>query len=150
MKDILHVYGQVVIPSEKCPHCGYEAFVVQNQFTCCGRPATRKKPKKIIFEVDTGNCRRKRLSKAAQNELIKEQNNRCFYCNAEFGTARLWRGYYEYIVPEFDHVLPFAYCRSNDDIVAACRRCNRHKSSKLFNSRAEIIRHMKEYYEANS
>lgn len=69
----------------------------------------------------------------AQNlrrKILIEQMGRCAYCNAGLDDETL----------EWDHFIPFSYlgCNPQNNWVAACRACNRTKSSRVFSSEADL------------
>jgi len=65
---------------------------------------------------------------------IAEQNNRCIYCDREFGTAAMKDGILEILRPEPDHLDPRAAGGKTKDanIHYACHLCNSLKSDFLF------------------
>lgn len=142
-KRILHVYGKTCMVSEFCEKCGTDSFIKDGQFSCCGAPCKDKRePDSVVFEVDSGNCKRKRPPQAQCDEILKMQNYRCYYCGAIFGTFRLHKKQLRIVDIQFDHLIPFSYSRENDVFVAACGVCNRHKSNKIFDSLVEAQKYL--------
>jgi len=67
----------------------------------------------------------KRIPPLTNRALFKRDQNLCLYCGRSFSDRDLTR----------DHVMPIS--RGGKDlwrnVVAACRRCNQHKSNRLLN-----------------
>ena len=64
------------------------------------------------------------LTNSRMLSIIIEQDCRCAYCNCElFGSPIEW-----------DHFIPFATTGTTNvnGLVASCKRCNRKKSSRVF------------------
>lgn len=74
-----------------------------------------------------------------QAKILNAQNYRCAYCTHPFGSVVLHKGRRIVTVLEWDHFVPYSYIQRNpdDNWLAACRVCNRLKSTDLFQSREE-------------
>lgn len=90
-----------------------------------------------LLITSNGARRRRKPGKWIQVKVLAEQGNLCAYCD-------------KYLLKsdtEWDHFIPYSYSGDNpdDNWVAACRRCNRLKSSMIFGSvddvRIYIVRH---------
>jgi hypothetical protein len=82
------------------------------------------------------------VSRVLLENKILEQNNRCYLCSREFGSAALIDGQPTKLRAEADHFRPVAERRNDSprNIRAACHVCNRLKSSNLF----ETVEHAQE------
>ena len=141
---ILHVYGATKIVGDRCPICNGHAFILSGRFSCCGMVAEEKPIELVKIETDLTGARRKSLSRKEKDRILASQANCCFYCGARFESMRKYKGEYRMVLPQFDHVIPFVYTRLNDWMVAACRECNQHKHSKMF----DTLRDAQDYCEA--
>lgn len=127
-------YGSVIMRRGMCSVCGDTCLICNDgTSSCCGAPATAKK-KGCITKETSGIEKRKRPSKEIQDEILLKQNDRCYWCDRQFGEYVLNpRGNIKKLTPVWDHYVPYDYtgsCR-NDQFVAACQRCNSHKSARL-------------------
>ena len=141
------IYGKTALLRGKCPECKEEAFVIDNEYQCCGLTATI--PSHIgIQKITQGKIRTKTriLSPKTRIKILKEQSHRCFYCrcdleNSWYITRKAKRP--KKIKIHFDHVVPWTY--SEDDsvvnMVATCNLCNSYKGTRVFNS----LKQLKEY-----
>jgi 5-methylcytosine-specific restriction endonuclease McrA len=127
------IYGDVKILRDRCPDCRRNALIVDGCFLCCGLSAKEIQPKRIK-RMSTG-CGSRNLPPAAdRNSVLLAQENRCFYCEREFGEFyRLGRRTSRLTV-NWDHLVPYAYLNSSPpaNFVAACRDCNAAKGSMMF------------------
>ena len=57
-----------------------------------------------------------------KNRLIKQQNNKCYYCWCKFDDT-LWGK------PTLDHIIPKCKVWDNTKFVVACKKCNLYKGS---------------------
>lgn len=131
-KSTLALYGNVALQRGYCSSCETYAIVRDGLLQCCGAPFDSK-PKK--FErMSLPEAARKRPSKNAQSEILRNQNNCCFYCGVRFGSIRIRNGNPVIIKINWDHQLPFAYSQNNNasNFVAACHVCNGIKSDLIF------------------
>jgi hypothetical protein len=64
---------------------------------------------------------RKKLTNKKFNEMIKNQNSRCYYCNVKFD----WNNKYKQ--PSVDHIKPFCFVLDKTPKVISCKRCNHLK-----------------------
>lgn len=132
------LYGNVSIVRGYCSHCRSYAFVLEGKYACCDSPCGEEEPerKKRMSDCAFG---RARPSKLWQLLILREQMDRCFYCNRRFNEQvyRHCRGLHLRL--QWDHVNPHAYSLDNRDqnFVAACHVCNGIKSSLMFRSADE-------------
>ena len=138
MKKHLAFYGNVRIPRIWCSECKGMTLVINDVKQCCdeGLKAQYDK-KKIICEVTN----KRRIPKYKEQQRILEiQQNKCLYCNKEFGTPYFRNGKLSFLKLHFDHLVPYAYSRNNKmNFVAACNVCNGLKSSKVFETVEEVF-----------
>lgn len=134
----LNVYGKAKIASEKCPSCGYESFVIDGKFSCCGRQLGEKQPDRWKVHINIKN--RARIPKHIRDQILALQDNRCLYCLHEFGTFVLREGETIQLHACWDHKCPFACSADNGwpNIAAACQVCNAIKSSNHLGDLNEI------------
>lgn len=145
-KRCIAEYGSVVIPRDKCRNCGIISLVIDGKTACCEVPpiGSELKPKKMSDHADRYVVR---LAKSEKKRILLEQNNRCLYCNREFGSFYTPVGKRSPIkvVLNWDHFVPFAYSRTNNcEYVAACSRCNIKKGALIFDTLEQAILHVSE------
>ncbi len=89
-----------------------------------------------VYRGGEGIGRRARPTKAIQEQILAEQDNRCFYCGATFGDVASRYGSLVAVKVAWDHALPFSYSQRNPEAnwVAACSVCNSIKSNHVFDS----------------
>ena len=116
----LAFYGAVAIQRAFCPVCENWSLVVDGRTSCCG---TRLETEEMLPQHRETEARseRRQPSKRDQALILAAQQNKCYYCEAEFDgeqTRVTW-----------DHVVPFSYSGNNhrDNFVAACQFCNNKK-----------------------
>lgn len=127
------LYGRVALLSGVCPRCGYEAFVFDQHFSCCGlktlEVATRWKRMSA--------CRgRRHAPKWVMEQLLIAQEWRCIYCDIRFETPEYRRGRLAKKSIHIDHMTPYSWDANSDieNLSAACSICNNIKSDFLFNT----------------
>lgn len=77
------------------------------------------------------------LCKEVRRNILYTQDNRCYWCGREFGTAVVKPDNTLYVLtPVWDHYIPYSYTCSNkpSEFIASCSRCNLHKSSFIITS----------------
>lgn len=116
-------------PGEKVTHCGKSAKIPM-----AFRP-------KAITRVAGGTRKRKQPSSRRKMELLIEQDNRCAYCDCEFGSFVVYKRKVKQALCEFDHVIPRSHTESDsdDNFVAACSICNRLKSNLRFSDYESMV-----------
>lgn len=126
------LYGRVTLLSGVCPRCGYEAFVRNQTFTCCGLRTTETAQRWKRMSVSPG--RRCYIPKWMVEQLVLEQGGRCIYCDIRFETAEYRRGRLVRKSVHVDHMTPFSWDANSDieNLSAACSICNGIKSDFLF------------------
>lgn len=80
------------------------------------------------------------LKKEEQQQILQQQNNRCIYCNYQFGSVFRDKKKHRHIVlgVAWDHFTPWSYIRShNVTFVAACQICNSIKGAYVFDTLAD-------------
>lgn len=129
-------YGQVVMLRAWCPRCNQQALVLDGVLQCCDRKINVTDCKESKKRHVEGKNKRGIISHKIKNEVLKNQNNQCIYCGANFGEFRLNKKKTRLIRinPNYDHFIPWVYSRDNSasNIVAACSICNGLKSDKYF------------------
>ena len=117
-------YGAVAIQRAYCPVCKSWTLVVDGRTSCC---ATRLETHEELGQHRETEARNERRvpTKRDQSLILDAQQNRCYYCDAEFDG--------EHTRVTWDHVVPFSYCGNNhrDNFVAACQVCNNLKADRL-------------------
>lgn len=142
MDTHIALYGSVQIQRVYCKQCETNAFVIKGLQACCDEPVKQQPKKFKIVSVNHGV--RKKPSATVKAAILKIQDNKCLYCNKEFGT------YYERYNKisrtklHFDHLAPFSYTQNNTKygFVAACHICNSIKSNKVFNTVEEVFHYV--------
>lgn len=132
LAEELH-FGGVALYKTICPYCEKTNLFEKLTVVCrCSLEYTMKvgKTKSISSGV-----KRKTIGKELKRKLIKKQNNRCYWCDIEFGTYyiknenKICR-----LDPVGDHIIPYSFSETNvdDNFVISCNRCNSYKHSKMF------------------
>lgn len=132
-------YGGVLIELGTCSLCGDRCMICKDgTSSCCGVPTAPYKTGSISKE---SSCigHRTQPSRSAQKQLLKEQDDKCYWCGREFHTYVLSpKGNLVELKPVWDHYIPFVYTQTNtktaDAFVASCSRCNSHKGAKVIYS----------------
>jgi 5-methylcytosine-specific restriction endonuclease McrA len=95
--------------------------------------------KKFHRETEAAQ-QRKTPPKAEKDKILKDQENRCFYCGVTFENFRFRNGKPIKIRIHWDHQLPYAYSQNNkaSNFVAACHVCNGIKSDHVFKTVEEV------------
>lgn len=132
------LYGNIGIIRSYCQDCERTALVLSGIKQCCDRPlAEDVTGTERIIEPEAvkrqPNAREKRV-------ILNRQHDRCLYCGRRFSSLVWYKGKQIVLRLNWDHVLPFEYCRDNADgnFVAACHVCNHWKSDRIFNYLEEI------------
>lgn len=141
------IYGSIVLQYEACPRCGEETLLQDGKTTCCHVDLGVRPGDSYKFMLDGVGNRRRKPSPGKCQQILRDQEGRCLYCNRELEVFEIVRGRLRILRAEFDHVVPFAYSRRNDVFAAACHECNHHKSDKIFNCLEEIQRYCQAYVE---
>jgi len=134
------LYGGVRLIRMYCEKCKGMTIVIDNEKQCCGEKADNKKDKGFEVMLSTNTARRK-PSKRRQRKILEFQESKCIYCGKPFGTMYIRKGKILYTRVHFDHLIPFSYTLSCEDIefVAACNICNNIKSNKMFETIKEVF-----------
>lgn len=144
-KRIMYVYGNITIPTDYCYQCHARSFVFDDKIACCGSPCPPRPVQgfKIIADVV---FKRHPISAKLARKILDSQDYCCIYCSARFGSMRNFKGKNEIVKLHFDHLIPFVYGGNHTRIVAACSRCNVHKSDKYFDNLADIQQYCQMLY----
>ena len=126
------LYGSIAMQRQRCKACDGMALVIDGKFACCDRPAPDR-PAKVKRMVEADATRR-RPSAERQAEILTAQQNRCLYCEVEFGSLVFRNKRAVWLRVEWDHVLPFVFSQSCHDkeFAAACHVCNGIKSATIY------------------
>ncbi|HKZ84655.1 MAG TPA: hypothetical protein VJ793_13455 [Anaerolineae bacterium] len=84
------LYGNIGIEKGYCKKCSSTAFIKNGRFVCCNTPVAEE-PKKFHRESEAPQ-QRKTPPRAIQKAILKEQDNRCFYCHVQFGSIHFRNG----------------------------------------------------------
>ena len=142
-KSTLAIYGNVTLQRGFCESCQTYAIVRNGRLQCCGT-SYDKAPKK--FErMSSPDAIRKSPPKKEKDQILRDQDNCCFYCGVRFGSIRIRNGKPFIVKINWDHKLPFAYSQNNctSNFVAACHICNEIKSSLIFQTVEEAQLYLK-------
>ena len=131
MKNIIaRQYGGLIIERGVCTECGDPCIICKDDTSSCCSAEVKRFGSGVIVKETHGSLMRKRPSRYLQKELLKNQDNRCFWCGREFGSYILSpKNIVRKITPVWDHYIPYSYTGDNRGFVAACQRCNAHKSA---------------------
>ncbi|MEE9214897.1 MAG: HNH endonuclease signature motif containing protein [Thermodesulfobacteriota bacterium] len=128
------IYGGIKLRKQYCSDCRGRAFVIDGILQCCDKEALQPTTEKLVREC-TGDYRRRHIPKGRQQQILLEQENKCKYCELEFGSRikNLKTDKQVTLKITFDHVIPWSYSGTNkEEIVAACQVCNGLKSNDFF------------------
>ena len=128
----LAVYGSIKIRRLFCEKCDDISLIVKGKYVCCGSE-TKETPEFWKRESEA-DANRSRPSRAAQQEILLRQDDRCLYCERLFGSWARRNGKPLQLSVCWDHFAPYSYSRDNQDLnfVAACQVCNGIKSNRIF------------------
>ncbi len=140
-KKHIAIYGNTGIRRELCSRCRRYAFVVSGKMACCDLPVEEPPVESLPLKRMSAAPRmvRKRPSRDWQEAILKEQEEKCFYCNLPF-ESEVYRGNRAITLKlHWDHVNPYVYSLDNKDqnFVAACHVCNLIKHCFIFGSADE-------------
>lgn len=136
------LYGNISIPRGWCSSCQTYSLVVQQVHQCCGKEAHGAIAgiQRMTSPEDVRRCPRPKR----RREVLEAQENRCAYCETQFGTLVNYKGRLRRLRIVWDHEVPWLWSQNNSDanFVAACQICNGIKEAKHFPdldaARAEI------------
>ena len=129
-------YGNTTLERCRCGACKQMAFVIDNQFQCCGGDYIEQDTgTETVYEVRP-EWRRKGPSKGRRKELLEQQENKCIYCGQLFGTYAKKKRKTVKLQVRYDHFMPYcsAFNNKDENYVAACNICNGIKADKSFDS----------------
>ena len=131
-----NLYGRIAIPKGYCKDCDSQAFILDGKFQCCDAAATGSTTKVTRICDPIG---RKIPPLADRESILETQHQACFYCGRYFGSVVSRQGKQITLRIEWDHLVPYSYQSNNTtkNFVAACRICNRLKSSFMFQTLQE-------------
>ena len=147
MRSVLGMYGNVALVRAFWPECGVWAVVREGHLQCCYHRYGGD-PRRIKRMCESPQIRRCPSVEAAK-EILDAQNNRCLYCDHEFGDAVFYKGRRRLIKLHWDHMVPWDYTQNNSDenFAAACSICNGIKSDLVFRTVEEVRLHVGVYWE---
>lgn len=134
------LYGKIALYRAKCNKCKTMAIVIDGKLQCCDSPIEAAETC-INKRMTETQAEREHISIKIKREVLKQQENKCIYCERVFGES-YWDDLetrYKVLKPVYDHFLPVAYAQDNKiyNIVAACNECNSIKSSHVYNNMEE-------------
>lgn len=149
MKGQRHVavYGSVRIPRAFCDYCGDFSFILRGRYACCGGEFDGEAPEREI-RMSGAFSKRRILYKRDKEEILKIQDQRCFYCDRRFGNPIRAKNKIVTLRIHFDHFNPLTYSSNNrkENFVASCHICNLAKSYKTFSSLEEVRTYVAAYW----
>ena len=129
------IYGKVKFNRHDCPSCGNSLLNKTLWFICdvCGY-VDKDEPAQIYKIIVPPPGIRKVPSRFIQKELLKKQDNKCFWCGLLFGTVYWRNNKVRFLSMRWDHKIPFCYEQTNrdDNWAASCNVCNYFKYNKRF------------------
>jgi HNH endonuclease len=128
-----YLYGNVGIAKSICPNCKHLSFVKKGKSVCCDIVIENTNCVKA-YRISEPVPHRHSLSKKQKDEILKLQNDCCYYCEHRLGSQVMRKNKSLFLQTHFDHVIPFSYSQNNEirNMVAACHVCNAIKYSKIF------------------
>lgn len=137
------LYGNVALHHGFCAKCDSPAFAADD--LCCVECGTRLELDRRVKRVSAARYKRRKPSAGRQEEILTEQNNRCYWCRGAFGSALISpRGLVRTLKAAWDHFIPYSYTGSCADLefVASCQVCNGIKSASMFDTEEECRGHI--------
>ena len=131
-RPYLALYGNTAIKKAWCDRCQAYSFVINDKLVCCS--ANNDKEPLIAKREFEPRHRRRYLTKAMKEVILREQDYKCLYCDQAFGSVQKKRDFNIILEVEWDHRTPYIYSQNNksSNFAAACKICNRLKSSFVF------------------
>jgi 5-methylcytosine-specific restriction endonuclease McrA len=112
-----------------------KTFIVEGEFSCCGRKAQIDRKLRAKRESQAPEVRAKPTAHEMRR-ILDDQGHCCIYCQRPFNSwvYRRKNSRPVRLTLEWDHLVPFSYSYNNNaaNFVAACKPCNGIKSSKMF------------------
>jgi hypothetical protein len=134
------LFGSVALRRVYCGPCESFALVRKDGTLCCcdSKIPADLEYRKIKRVVEPEQVRR--LPPVQERRLIlQEQENRCLYCERQFGTSVFRKQKWVKLKLHWDHMVPFSYQQNNSvsNYAAACHLCNLFKSAMIFQTLEE-------------
>ncbi len=129
MDDHIAMYGNVVMRRTFCEECECISLVAKDGRKLCCDNKFEGDPVRIK-RMTSPDAARTLPPLAERRAILRQQHNRCFWCERRFGQRVGKRT----LSVQWDHVIPFSYQQDNRsrNFVGACQLCNQRKSSKMF------------------
>jgi hypothetical protein len=131
-KDYIGIYGNVNLRKSWCVSCQQMAIVLRGLLQCCEKPIDCDPQR---FKRESIAEQRRHLPPAEDRRAqLKMQENRCIYCERQFGSRVYRKMRLVRLRICWDHFVPYALMQDNRAVnfVAACHLCNSWKSDKVF------------------
>ena len=127
------MYGRIRLVRSWCPDCSGWSFVRHGALVCCGKEHL---PDPKHYRRMSEGTPRELPPLADRKRILREQDNRCFYCEKRFDSTVYLKNRKRTIALQWDHCVPWSYSgdSSPDNFVAACCFCNRWKGCIIFKS----------------
>ena len=130
-------YGRIFLKRMYCPECKKMTIIIDGIKQCCDGKEINFRAKRVVNMTNVRAIRNQPSAKR-KRELLKIQNNKCFYCSLAFGDV-VWHSVRKKSIIlriNWEHLIPFSYGydNSNENFVASCHICNGIKSNKMFKS----------------
>lgn len=137
------IYGNIELDRVYCNECNTMTIVLENIKLCCDKPTEEKLSKKTE-RMSPPIFKRTQLRKSEKEEILNNQNGKCFYCNHELGSLYEKQGNFGITSIHYDHLIPFSFSANNhvENFVASCNFCNQYKYNKMFNDIDEAKRYL--------
>ena len=133
-----------------CEECQGFSFVREGKSVCCGSGISTLFVKSV--RMTSPGSKRKKAKKKDKKDILYVQNNRCLYCEMEFGSSYFYKGKRQNRRVNWDHLVPFSYSQNNYsyNYVAACNLCNSIKSNLVFQTVDEARVYIKTQLESRN
>ena len=132
------LYGNTAIYRKYCYKCKTTSLIINGKYACCGGSARQSRKEKVRRMTATFFRHRVSVCKRKQTAILKQQENKCIYCDYEIGSLIWSTTSHKYIktTVNFDHFVPWSYDNNNKikNIVASCNICNALKTNYHFES----------------
>ena len=141
-------FGNIILYRHTCIRCEHEILSSNENYLCdCGHEYKQNEYDGTIYEIVA--TRRKGLPRWKKSELIKEQKNRCYWCERKFGVLYMKGSKIKSLNPCFDHIVPYSFSKASpiDGFVAACNFCNQFKSNMIFSHEDDCRKYLKKRWE---
>jgi 5-methylcytosine-specific restriction endonuclease McrA len=131
------LYGSVALLRAYCPNCRRWTFLIDGVMQCCDQKYDLLVEREKIKRMSQSESERSMLPLKLRKEVLKSQDYKCIYCEADLQNNLVWDSKKSKYVNQkihYDHFIAWIHTGDNhkQNIVASCNFCNQIKSDKYF------------------